>query len=137
VFLAQARVGRNGFGVLLGPAADAAERITRFVASTRGQNTAALAYRRERAAQADLLREVFGNPMRTRAVDPTWLEWNQGFLSGFAQGIYDDRTFHRMPILADALEDAGCAAAEILAHLRGPGPHVRGCFVLDLLLGKK
>ena len=52
------------------------------------------------------------------------------------QAIYDDRTFDRLPILADALEDAGCSAADILAHCRSGGEHVRGCWVVDLLLGK-
>ena len=50
--------------------------------------------------------------------------------------IYEDRAFNRLPLLADALEDAGCADAEVLAHCRGPGPHDRGCWVVDLLLGK-
>ena len=54
-----------------------------------------------------------------------------------AQGIYDDRAFDRLPVLADALEEAGCTNAEILAHCREPGPHVRGCWALDLLLGKE
>ena len=54
-----------------------------------------------------------------------------------AQGIYDERAFDRLPILADALEDAGCDNADILAHLRSPGPHVRGCWAVDLILGKK
>jgi hypothetical protein len=54
-----------------------------------------------------------------------------------AQAIYDDRAFDRLPILADALEEAGCDTADILAHCRGPGPHVRGCWVVDLILGKQ
>ena len=53
-----------------------------------------------------------------------------------AEGIYADRAYDRMPVLADALEDAGCDYAEILSHCRGNGPHVRGCWVLDALLGK-
>ena len=53
-----------------------------------------------------------------------------------AQSIYDDRAFDRLPILADALEEAGCTDAAILDHCRGPGPHVRGCWAVDLLLGK-
>ena len=55
----------------------------------------------------------------------------------FAQAIYDDRDFDRLPILADALEEAGCTNADILAHCRQPGEHVRGCWVVDLLLGKE
>ena len=54
-----------------------------------------------------------------------------------AQAIYDKRAFDRMPILADALEDAGCDNADILAHCRGPNEHVRGCWVVDLILGKQ
>ena len=54
-----------------------------------------------------------------------------------AQAIYDDRAFDRMPILADALEDAGCTDRAILDHCRSEGPHVRGCWVVDLLLGKE
>jgi hypothetical protein len=50
--------------------------------------------------------------------------------------IYDERAFDRLPVLADALEDAGCADADLLGHLRGPGPHVRGCWAVDLILGK-
>jgi hypothetical protein len=53
-----------------------------------------------------------------------------------AEGIYADRAFDRLPILADALEDAGCDAAELLTHFRGPGVHARGCWALDLVLGK-
>jgi hypothetical protein len=54
-----------------------------------------------------------------------------------AQGIYEDRAFDRLPVLADALEEAGCDNAEILSHCRGPGPHVRGCWAVDLSLGKE
>ena len=56
---------------------------------------------------------------------------------GVARAIYDDRAFDRLPILADALMDAGCDDEQILAHCRGPGPHVRGCWVVDLVLGKE
>jgi hypothetical protein len=54
-----------------------------------------------------------------------------------AQAIYDEGAFDRLPVLADALEETGCTNADILGHCRGPGPHVRGCWVVDLLLGKK
>jgi hypothetical protein len=53
-----------------------------------------------------------------------------------AQAVYDKRAFERLPDLADALEEAGCTDAEVLGHLRGPGPHVLGCWLVDLLLGK-
>ena len=59
-----------------------------------------------------------------------------GTVVQLAQVIHNDRAFDRLPILADALEDAGCTDPDTLAHCRGPGPHVRGCWVVDLLLGK-
>ena len=82
-----------------------------------------------------LLRDIFGSlPFRTVAVSPFWQTSN---VIAIAQGIYDNRAFDRLPILADALEDAGCTNQEILAHCRGPSPHARGCWAVDLLLGKE
>jgi hypothetical protein len=97
----------------------------------------------ERAAQADVLRDLFGNPLRAKpAIDPAWLAWNDGIVKRLAEGIYAERAMpagtldpQRLAVLADALEEAG-ADAELVAHLRNPGPHYRGCFVLDLLLDK-
>ncbi|HYT95042.1 MAG TPA: hypothetical protein VEL76_40370 [Gemmataceae bacterium] len=86
------------------------------------------------AALCDLLRCIFGNLIHPVAFDPAWRTTT---VKQLALGIYDERAFDRMPILADALEDAGCTDPVILDHCRGPGPHVRGCWVLDLLLGKK
>jgi hypothetical protein len=86
--------------------------------------------------QSDLLRCVFGNPFDPVGADPSCLTWNDGIIPKLARSVYDDRSFHRLPLLADALEDAGCADRSVLAHCRGPGPHVRGCWVIDLLLGK-
>jgi hypothetical protein len=83
------------------------------------------------------LRDIFDNPFRPVTIDPAWLTWRDGTLPKLAQDIYDERAFDRLPILADALEDAGCDNADILTHCRGPGPHVRGCWVVDLLLGKE
>jgi hypothetical protein len=94
------------------------------------------AYPKERLAQSDLLRCVFGNSFRPMSLDPPWLTWRDATLPKLAQAVYDDRAFDRLPILADALEDAGCDNADILDHCRRPGEHVRGCWVVDLLLGK-
>jgi hypothetical protein len=92
----------------------------------------------ERAAQATLLRCIFGNPFRRApTLDPGWLEWKDGTATHLAHGIYEDRAFDRLPILADALEEACCTDADVLAHCRAPGLHVRGCWVVDLLLGKE
>jgi hypothetical protein len=86
--------------------------------------------------QCVLLLDIFRNPFQpSPSVDPSWLTWNSGTVPRMARAMYDERSFD-LPILADALEDAGCADSEILLHCRGPGPHVRGCWVLDLVLGK-
>jgi len=90
----------------------------------------------EQVLQSDMLRCVFGNPFRPVSIAPVWLVWNDGTVHRVAQAIYDERAFDRMPILADALEDAGCTNQAILDHCRQPGEHVRGCWVVDLLLGK-
>jgi hypothetical protein len=87
----------------------------------------------ETARQAGLVRCIFGNPFDPATADPVWFTSTAVAL---AQGIYGDRAFDRMPILADALQDAGCEDEAVLDHCRGPGPHVRGCWVVDLLLRK-
>jgi len=82
-----------------------------------------------------LLREILGNPFHSVVFSPVWRSSDVMLL---ARGIYDDRVFDRMPILADALQDAGCDNADILTHLRDPNAtHVRGCWALDLVLGKE
>jgi hypothetical protein len=111
------------------------------------------------ALDAALLRDIHGNPFRPAirssemaffeveedGNEPhpfvifreSWAEWNGGLARHLAQGMYDERRFDDMPILADILEEAGCTEEAILSHCRGPGPHVRGCWVLDLILGKE
>ncbi len=88
---------------------------------------------RDEAIQCSLVRDLFGNPFRAPALNPAW---HNSSVRGVAQAIYDERRFGDLPVLADALEEAGCTEAKILAHCRGPGPHARGCWVLDLILGK-
>lgn len=111
-------------------------------------------------ALAALLVEQFGNPFRkarwvsaqlrdridtwSRETRPTdlllvreWLTWEGGLVTGLARAIDEERAWDRMPILADALEDAGCNESALLDHLRQGGEHTRGCWVLDLLLGKE
>jgi hypothetical protein len=78
------------------------------------------------------LREVFGNPFRPAAVNPAWLTSD---VLALARQVYECRDFGAMPILADALQDAGCDNEDVLDHCREPGEHVRGCWVVDLLLG--
>jgi hypothetical protein len=91
---------------------------------------------RELRAQAGLLRDVVGNPFQPGAAKATRLTGDDSAVVKLAQDIYDERSFNRMPILADALKDAGCEDADILAHCRQKRKHVRGCWVVDLLLGK-
>jgi hypothetical protein len=91
----------------------------------------------ENRGQPDLIREILGNPSRKVAIDSIWFHRNDGAVREIAQAIYDERAFERMPILADALEDAGCSDEEILSHCRQTGPHVRGCWLLDLVLGRE
>jgi hypothetical protein len=83
--------------------------------------------------QCELLRDLFGNPFRPVQADPAWLRRNDGAVGRVARALYDEGAFDRLAVLADALEDAGCGEEALLAHLRGPGPHVRGCWALDLL----
>jgi hypothetical protein len=80
-----------------------------------------------------LLHDIFGNPFRPVAFDPAW---RTDTAVALARQMYESRDFGAMPILADALQDAGCDSADVLDHCRGLGPHVRGCWVVDLVLGK-
>jgi hypothetical protein len=83
--------------------------------------------------QCHLLRCIFGNSFRPVALDRSWL--TPGVVT-LAQSIYENRSFDRMPMLADALENSGCDDAEILSHCRTQREHTRGCWVIDNLLGK-
>jgi hypothetical protein len=92
----------------------------------------------------DLIRCIFGNPFRPLTLAPALLRWNDGTLRQLAQSAYDERQLPsgameptRLGVLADALEDAGCKDATMLEHLRAPGPHPRGCHVVDALRGVK
>jgi hypothetical protein len=98
----------------------------------------------EMRVQAGLLRDLCGNPFRPVTINHDWLHRNDGVVEHLARAAYEERTLPsgelddtRLGILADALEDAACTEAEILNHLRGPGPHVRGCWCLELLLAKE
>jgi hypothetical protein len=88
------------------------------------------AVRTESLGQFDLFREIVGPP-----VNPHWPQWRTNTVRGVARAIYRDRAFHDLPILADALQDAGCDDDAVLQHCRGGGEHVRGCWVLDLAMG--
>jgi hypothetical protein len=98
-----------------------------------------------RSAIADRLRDIFRNPFRRTADwQPVWLTRNGSAVLQLARSLYGKRRLPegtldptRLSLLADALEDAGCTDAELLGHLRSPGPHVRGCWAVDLVLGKE
>jgi len=88
----------------------------------------------EAIRQARMIRDIFGNPFRRVAFSP---EWRTSTVIALATGVYESRDFSAMPILADALQDAGCGNADVLDHCRGDGTHVRGCWVVDAILGKE
>jgi hypothetical protein len=97
-------------------------------------------------AQATLLRDIFGNLFRPPpAINPAWLTWGNGTVKQLAQAVYEERALPsghldpaRLAVLADALLDAGCPQDHaLLLHLRGPGPHVRGCIAVDRLTGRE
>lgn len=96
-----------------------------------------LAYNRAREAECELLRCIFGNPFQPAVIERDWLSWHGYLVRTLAQTIYEERRWEDLPILADALEEAGCDNADMLAHCRGTGGHVRGCWVVDTVLGKE
>jgi hypothetical protein len=87
----------------------------------------------EQEQWCQLLRDIFGNPFRWVGFNPAW---RTDTAVALARQLYESRDFSAMPILADTLQDAGCDDTEILGHCRGPGPHVRGCWVVDRVLGR-
>jgi hypothetical protein len=127
-----------------GPAASSMARIVAFHAASDDSWSAAclaaLSASRGsmtiKANQAGLVREIFGNPFRPIRIAPTWLAWEGGTVAQLAQAIYEDGDYARLPILADALEEAGCQEQAVLNHLHWSGDHFRGCWALDALLGK-
>jgi hypothetical protein len=84
-------------------------------------------------ALAAILRDIAGNPFRDVGFDSSWRSAN---VTALAQSIYGERAFDRLPILADALEDVGCDRPDVLKHCRDAGEHARGCWIVDLILGK-
>jgi hypothetical protein len=132
----EARMGVGGVGPAvslaalaapppLGALADAAEVIREWA-----HDPAAA-----RLRQCAILRDLFGNPFRPRRLEAAWLRWNDRAVPRLARALYDDGRFADLPILADALEEAGCDDADLVGHCRGGG-HVRGCWAVDLLLGR-
>ena len=117
------------------------EQILQIVAAARAENPRDAAWRAGVGAFALLQRDliplvqcIFGNPFHPAAFDP---DWRTSTVVSLVQQMYNSRDCALMPILGDALQDAGCDSGDILAHCRGDGPHVRGCWVVDLVLGKE
>jgi hypothetical protein len=142
------------FGGAAHPAEHAARDAARdaaFAAAREAARLAALAVRTDDpdeedvyatmvAAERDqcaILRDIMGNPFRPVALDPLWAHWNGDTVRRLAQAIDAGRRFEDLPVLADALEEAGCQEAALLAHCRGRAEHFRGCWVVDLLAGKE
>jgi hypothetical protein len=120
-------------------ASEMAEAVSRFVGwECRGSRPVKYVIHQEvvqaeSKAQSTILRDLFGNPFRLLIADPGW---QTPRVITLARTVYDERAFDRLPGLAEALEETGCENADILAHCRLSGPHVRGCWVVDMLLGK-
>jgi hypothetical protein len=98
--------------------------------------------KKEGLAHAELLRDIVGNPFRPQTLAPAWLESQEGLVPRLARVAYEERQLPagtldpaRLAVLGDALEDASCTSEEVLGHLHDGGPHVRGCWVVDLCLG--
>jgi hypothetical protein len=120
-----------------GASHEAAWAMAWAVAGDRESGVTAAAKRAELQVQSTLLRCIFGRlPFRPVTVDPDWLDWNGGTVPQIARATYEERAFDRLPVLSDALEEAGCTDADVLGHCRGGGMHVRGCWVVDLIAGK-
>ncbi len=125
---------RDAFKAASGASAYAAGWVIDLVPSMWGWE---IAFAAERARHACLLREIVGNPFRPASIAPRVLAWEGGTVVRIAQGIYEGNRFQDLPVLADALEDAGCDDGAVLDHCRRPDGHVRGCWVVDLLTGRE
>jgi hypothetical protein len=106
--------------------------VADLVAQSFGERSSA-EWAEARAMEAHFVRDILGNPFHPGMFDPAW---RTGTAVTMARGMYDSRDFSPMPILADALQEAGCDNDDVLTHCRGPAPHVRGCWVVDLVLGR-
>ncbi len=124
----------------VGEADSYSEAVVAYAASvgTAYAATAGFSDNAQMGEEARLVRDIIGNPFRlTPTIDPAWLSWDDGIVVNLARRIYDGRPLDLMPVLGDVLENAGCTDPDLLGHLRGPGPHVRGCWALDLVLGRE
>jgi hypothetical protein len=86
------------------------------------------------STQCQLVREILGATAEPVPFDPAWLSWQNGTVGRITAGIWEERAFDRLPVLADALEEAGCQVLSILRHCRQSGGHSLGCWVIDFML---
>jgi hypothetical protein len=139
--------GREAYGRILvavrdaeaSPAWTAARAVLHareLVSWSAGRESREAAVEQERRGQYTLLLDIL-RPFRSPAIAAAWLTWNERTIPKLARTIYNTRAFNRLPILSDALEEAGCTDPDILTHCRRPGEHVRGCWLLDAVLGKE
>jgi hypothetical protein len=124
--------GRAAWYAAVSDPAIAARNAAKSAQSAAAQGMLGSSEADELLAQAELVREVFGDPFRPRVLDLSSLR--PGPIVPLAQAIYDDGAFQRMSELAAALREAGCDNAEILSHCEQTEGHVRGCWVIDLIL---
>jgi hypothetical protein len=132
------------------PASEGAEFARLVISAAAGDRAGAAAVARKQAAtieekryQTTLLRDLF-NPFHALPPGKTganrwrpWIAWNDACVPKLARSVYEEQAFDRLPVLADALEDAGCTEPALLPHLRSSGDHVRGCWAVDLILGRQ
>lgn len=139
-----AGLGGAGHNVTRTDAWDAAAVVSRLVAEAVGLASPG-GDELERQAQADLLRDIVGDPLEPATADAAYLERDDGLVVRLANAAYEERLVpsghldtRRLAVLADALLDAGCPPdSRIVRHLRSPGPHPRGCLAVDCILGKE
>jgi len=130
------RIGKREIGAIILLAKRAHDRGGRMVLCNVGQEVREVIqiFRLDKLSWFDL--RDGGMPGRGPP-DPAWLSWGGGVVAAMARCFAEGRDLGLMPVLADALEEAGCTDADLLNHLRSPTPHVRGCWALDLILGKR
>jgi hypothetical protein len=133
-YAAAALAAESAPGNVFVNAASAAARVAVATAEAASKEDA---YAVEFRCQAALIRDIFGDPFRPVQSDPLWLEGYGGLIPQLARAIYEERRFEAMPSMAGALRDVGCANEEILAHCYSPTAHVRGCWLLDEILGRR
>ncbi|MGF1583089.1 MAG: hypothetical protein ACFCD0_27530 [Gemmataceae bacterium] len=132
------KAGRSASAAYVWNHQQKAREAARMAAYVDPWSAAAYTFRRvSNKLAVDQMREIFGNPFQPTTIEPRWLTFNNSIVLQLAERMYDNNDFVEMPILADALEEAGCEDETILRHCRSGGTHARGCWVIDLLLSKR